>query len=198
MLPLTAQRDRLQKEKEMKDRMIDDLRKAPAVLTEWLQFAMCSPHGWPFGLFIFLGPLRRKHNVILKLRVFCLKIGDVEKSHQKNWGGRSMCRDRNWHPLVTSKTSSSVKNLKSLEISEESYRRIAELVVSTYFLSPHGWRIPLSVFICCMFQDSDPWRCFTFVAFLQTLDWTLSKGWQRNLLCRDGSPSGSEPCIQKA
>ena len=29
MLPLTAQRDRLQKEKEMKDRMIDDLRKAP-------------------------------------------------------------------------------------------------------------------------------------------------------------------------
>ena len=34
MLPLTAQRDRLQKEKEMKDRMIDDLRKAPAVLTE--------------------------------------------------------------------------------------------------------------------------------------------------------------------
>lgn len=125
------------------------------------------------------GPPKRKHNMILKLHVFCLKIGDVKKSHQKNWGGRSMCRDRNWHRLVTSKTSSSVKNLKSLEISEESYRRMAELVVSTYFLSPHGW-FPLSVFICCMFQDSDPFRCFTFAVFFKHM---LSERFQKDDNC---------------
>ena len=121
MLPLTAQRDRLQKEKEMKDRMIDDLRKAPAVLTEWLQFATCSPHGWPFGVVYLSGPPKKKTQCDSQIACFLFKNWRCRKVTSKELGRKIHVP---WQELASSRDEQDKLFREKFEVARDLRREL--------------------------------------------------------------------------